>query len=435
MLPLFLIVILSLFVFYSIRVMIKHGHDLHAISFLFLYIYTVFAQIGYVYYSDLSKLIGAYFGLMLFYNYWFFMFFSFFFAFLLYKKINFKNDKKYVYVVKPKSTNNGQFLFFLIAIIIYLTLNLYFNLNRELFAYGGGKSMGGPWFGIGFLLFQICTFILYTIFRDISNKVRIRIFSFIFFIISLYFFLKITVASGSRSHILYFFIGLSVYELYPLHNSIKFKKKKIFLFLAACFIVFILLSIIRTIRDQGTLNNLASIYNFEGGFLKKTDEGMTSEILFQDYYLPSHTLFVSMYYEIIDPIEVIVSNLANSLVYFEYPFLTTTILDRGLGLKNDRGVGWAYHYFVEGYNALGLFGVLYNALFWNLGMSLWIRLTRLNNRMLHKSMIAIIALIVVFSAKGQTATFIKYYWLFLLPGLALLLLANNSKIIFYRSKR
>ena len=96
MLPLFLILLLSLFVFYSIRVMLKRDHDLHALAFLTLYIYTVFAQIGYVYFPELSQLYGVYYGQTLFYKYWTFMFLSFLFTFLLYLKINPKGQKKTV---------------------------------------------------------------------------------------------------------------------------------------------------------------------------------------------------------------------------------------------------------------------------------------------------------------------------------------------------
>ena len=53
----------------------KRGHDLHALAFFMLYIYTIFAQIGYAYFPELSDLFGAYFGPMLFYKYWAFMFF------------------------------------------------------------------------------------------------------------------------------------------------------------------------------------------------------------------------------------------------------------------------------------------------------------------------------------------------------------------------
>ena len=120
-------------------------------------------------------------------------------------------------------------------------------------------------------------------------------------------------------------------------------------------------------------------------------DGATS-LLFQDYYHPSHTLFISMYYDIIDPLEVIKSNLANSLVLLKYPYLTTTIVARESGEMEGRGIGWGYHYFVEGFNAMGFLGVFYNALFWNLGMLLWMKLTQSNNRMHNRVMLSLTVL-------------------------------------------
>ena len=51
------------------------------ISFFALYIYTVFAQIGYAYFPELSDVVGAYFGPTLFYKYWAFIFFLSFLPF------------------------------------------------------------------------------------------------------------------------------------------------------------------------------------------------------------------------------------------------------------------------------------------------------------------------------------------------------------------
>ena len=162
------------------------------------------------------------------------------------------------------------------------------------------------------------------------------------------------------------------------------------------------------------------------------DQDTSSGILLQDYFLPSHTLFISMQYNIIDPLEVLKSNLANSLVLLKYPFLTSTILERGLGVEQERGVGWAYHYFVEGYNTIGFLGVIYNALLWNLGMILWLRLAQSNNKRHNQVMLSISVLIIFFVMKSQTSAFIQFYWMILLPGLFLSMLANNSTIVFFR---
>ncbi len=436
--PLILIVIFSLFVLYSIRFMLKKGHDLHALAFFTLYIYTIFAQIGYVYFPDLSILVGAYFGPNLFYKYWAFMFFSFVFTFLLYRKMNPKNDKKDAYIVKSTNFNLGQFIFFFIVIILYLLLTIYFDKNRSIFGYGGGTPMGGPWFGIGFWIFTLCTFILYTLFRDRSNKIKKRLFSFILFLFCFVFFLKVTIASGIRSTILYFFITLAFYELTPITKIIKYQKRKIFTLIVLGVFVISLLNVLRTLRTQGEEINFSSFSNYESSDseFSTTDQGLLSVILLQDYYLPSHTLFISMYYKIIDPIEVFKSNVANSLIKLKYPFLSTTIVARSSGgYKDDRGAGWAYHYFVEGYNAMGLLGVFYNALFWNLGMILWFRLAQSNSKRHNKAMLSISALVIVLVMRSQTSAFIQFYWLILISGLVLLLLANNSNIAFYKRKR
>ena len=73
--------------------------------------------------------------------------------------------------------------------------------------------------------------------------------------------------------------------------------------------------------------------------------------------------------------------------------------------------------------------------FWNIAMILWIRLSQSNNERHNKAMLSISVLVIALVMKGQTASFIKFYWMVLLPGLALLLLANNSKIAFFRRGR
>lgn len=437
MLPLFLILLLSSFVLYSILFMIKRGHDLHALAFFALYIYTIFAQIGYAYFPELSDLVGAYFGPNLFYKYWTFMFFSFVFTFLLYRIMNTKNDKTDVYVVKATRRNYGEYFFYLFSILLYIALNLYFIINRNLFGYltAGGYSLGGPWFGIGYWIFTICTFITYTLVRDNSNKFKKRLFSFLLFILFILFYLRVAVAAGTRSDILYFFVAIAFYELSPIIKTIKYQKRKILVLIASGFVVINLLVILRDLRLQDESVGLSSFTEYDSSESQFVEDDLSAAILLQDYYLPSHTLFVSMQYGIIDPVEVIKSNAANSLVLLDYPFLTTTIMERGFGTKEDRAVGWSYHYFVEGYNAFGMFGIFYNALFWNLGMILWIRLTQSNDRRYNKGMLAILVLVITLTMKSQTSAFIQFYWLILLPGLALMLMSNNSTISFLKRRQ
>ena len=429
--PLFLIIIFSLSVFYYIKVMINRGHDLYALSFFFLYIYTIFAQIGYAYFPEFSILIGAYFGPLLFYKYWVFMFLSFLLAFLLYTRIMRVNNVRYSYLVVSKGHKTGGNVFFLIVIVLYFILSLYFIKNRGLFGWGGGSPMGSEWFTIGFKIFGICTFIVYTLFRDKSNRIRKRAFSCIVFLFCILFYLNVSIAAGTRSDMLYFFIAIAFYELSPVKNTIKYQKKKIYLFMLLGIFVVGMLAALLNLRTKESNLDIYSLVNAGTNDSETVDKGLATVLLLQDYYGPSHTLFISMHHNLIDPIEVAKSNFANSLVKFKYPYLSTTIVKK-VGSTGERGAGWSYHYFVEGYNALGLFGVFYNALFWNLGMLLWTKLGQSGNCRHNKAMVSIMALMIMMVMRGQTAAFIQFYWMILIPSLGFLLLANNSNMVLLK---
>ena len=433
--PLFLITIFSLFAIYSIRIMFKRGHDLHGLGFLTLFIYTIFTQIGYVYFPELSTFIGAYYGQELFYKYWAFMFFSFIFTFFLYMRFNPIKEIKETYLVKPSRNNLGEYFFFLFAIVLFTFLSIYFVLFREFFGYGGGTSMGGPWFGIGFWIYSVCLIVLFSLFRDKSNKLKKRIFSLMLFVIFLIFYLQVSIASGNRSAILYLFVGLAVFEFFPIIKKIKIQKRKIFIGVLVAIFVLSIMSSLRTARSLGDQIGFLSLIFKESDQMQNLDNGFMRSIILQDYFVPSHTLFVSMEYKIVDPLEVIKSNLANSLVLLKYPFLTTTIIAEEKGEASERGVGWAYHYFVEGYNFMGMFGVLYNALFWNLGLLLWYKLAQSNNSNHNRVMLSIASLLIISTMRGQTSSFIQFYWMILLPGLALTLLANNSTFALFKRRK
>ena len=402
---------------------------IHALSFFSLYIYTIFAQIGYVLFPELSSLYGAYFGEKIFYRYWLFMFLSFYSAYTLYIFINSRN--RVFYSVKKLRKSFGVYIFFTVSIILLIFLFLYFIMNRGLFGYGGGETMGGAYFGIGFLILHPIIIILYSSYRERISHISIRIIALILFILSVALFLQVSIAAGSRSGILYVFVSIAYYELTPLtgHKTKRRRKRKVPYIVLAFGLVLVLLSNLRLERQgsgDSSLNSLVSIKK-ENNFGRINDYAI--ELLSQDYYLPSHTLFVSMHYGIIDPVEVLKSNMANSLFGLNYPFLSNTILERGLGYKNERGVGWAYHFFVEGYNTLGFFGFIYNAVLWNILTLLWVKLSNSNDALHNKSMKAILALLTPLVIKGQTSSYIRFYWLVLLPAVILLLLANNKTFV------
>lgn len=426
MLPACLIVILSLLVFLSIKKMLSFGDDLHALAFIGLYVYTVFAQIGYAYFPEFSIFLGAYFGINLFYYYWLFMFLSFLSSFLLYKKVRETRGNKYHYLVET-TNNNVRWLFFLvISIVLFSLLYLYFKNNRALFGWGGGSPMGSMWFVIGFRLFTLITFFSYIMFRNKSNKFTVRAIGLLAFLFELMFFINVCVAAGNRSDIVYFFIAVSFYELSPIINSFKLQKKKVILFLVIGVVLINALMVLLELRTKGE-TNISSIINYEQGESSATEVSFAAKVLVQDYYSPSHPLFISMHYGMINPIETLKSNLANSVVLLQYPYLSQTIVSK-VDPSIERGGGWAYHMFIEGYNALGWFGILYNAIAWNLGLGLWLLLAKSNNQMHNKVMTAVMVFLIVNTMRSQTSAFVLSLWMILLPGLWLFLLSTNSKI-------
>lgn len=434
-LPLILIILFSLFVFYGVKEMILRGHDLYALSFFILYVYTIFTQITYVFFPEYPIAIGVYYGAPLFYHYWGFMFFSFVIAFIIYKKINHSKNESYNKRIKLKKQNHSQYLFLFITLVLYLILVFYFKNNRELFGYGREDAMGSKWFAIGFRIFTICTLISFILFRQKTNKLIMRRLAFIIFIISFLLNINVSIAVGARSDILYFFIAIAFYELSPIINVIRYQKKKLLLFILVGFFSINILIVLSSIRGKESNISLSTLLNNRDNTSASSDEVLASKILMQDYFAPSYLLFMSMHYHFIDPIETIKSNIANSLIKFEYPLLTHSVTKKA-GFSYDRHAGWGYHLFVEGYNAMGWFGILYNALFWNLGMAFWIRLSKTDNKEFNRAVAAILVLFVIALIRGgQTSTFIKTYWMMLIPSMYLLLLAMNSRMVFLKKMK
>lgn len=415
--------------------MIKKGDDVYALAFFVLYLYTFFVQIGYVYFPDLSKFINAYFGIDLFYYYWLFMAASFFFSFILYRRLKKIYFKRPFYGIKHTGRKYGRSFFYLISILLYLLLNIYYYKNKELFGWGDGNPMGTQWFGLGFGFYTIITLILYFIFRNNPIRWIDSKFAFLLFLIFVLFFLEISLAAGARSNILYFCLSIMFYELSPIVNTFKKNRKKIVIATISLFFIINFLSIISSIRNQESSITFSKLFSSPPETNLQNDAVLSQKILLQDYYAPSHLLFISMNYKIIDPVETLKSNFFNSLVGFNYPFLTQTITSKA-GLNYSRGEGYGYHYFVEGYNALGWFGVFYNAIFLNLGLSFLISLAKSNNQVHNRKILAILVLLLVgLMRSGQTCNFIRAFWMVLIPSLIMLLMSSNQTFYLFRNEK
>jgi hypothetical protein len=426
--PMILITFFVFFVFYCIKVMIQRGHDLHAFSFFILLIYTIFVQVGYVYFPQMSISFGTYYGPEIFYKYWIFVFMSFLFSFLIYKKTTSTNFSKNLFHIKKANRVFGKKSFFIFSFLLFFVLDIYFIQNKELFGWGDGNPMGTQLFGLGFAVFTICMFFVYLIYRNKEEKTVNKRLALILFILFFLFFLNVCFAAGSRSNILYFLFAIFFYEFSPFRYLLKFQKKKIILVLI--FVPFLInsLMIISSLRDKDVEINFSTFINYTNTNSENKD--LSDAIIAQDYFAPSQLLFISMNYDIIDPIETFKSNFYNTFVFFEYPYLTQIITNK-IGKDFTRGEGWGYYLFVEGYNAVGWFGFIYNAILWNLGMALWITLARSNSVYHNKAMLSLLVLFIGNQIRsGQTCNFIHTYWMLLLPSMFLLLMSTNTKVVF-----
>ena len=77
LIPGLLIVVFILFFAFSFWRVLKTRDDLFTFFYAYLFVYTVFTQMGYVFYPDQAIKLRVYFGIDLFYSYWLFVFLSF----------------------------------------------------------------------------------------------------------------------------------------------------------------------------------------------------------------------------------------------------------------------------------------------------------------------------------------------------------------------
>lgn len=414
-------------VFYFIYKMVRNRDDLHAFSFFTLFIYTIFAQVGYAYFPEASILLGAYFGPELFYKYWLFISLSFLLTYAVYRLFYKKSLWANWISIEPHQ-GYRKYIFYTSAICIFSVLFSYFILNRNQFAWGTANPMGSQWFAIGYRVFSIYCIILFALWRTSkSNGKKSNLPFLLFFTFSL-FYIIVATAAGTRSDILYLFISISIYELSPIANAIKTKKKKISIVLMSAFILINFLFLLSKVREQSTIS-FESLTSSEPSQSNETTNAPMIKVLMQDYYSPSHTLFISMNYGVIDFIEVLKSNFSNSLIMLKHPYLTETITSI-VDFRTERGVGWSYYYFVEGYNAFGWLGIIYNAFAFNLALIMFLSLTKTNNKEYNRLMLSIIFLFIVNSMRSQTSDFIKTFWMLLIPGFFASAFAFNFKAIF-----
>jgi hypothetical protein len=303
--------------------------------YFFLFVYAVFAEIGYAYFPELSISIKAYFEPEIFYAVNIFVTLSFITLFLCFVFLYPQLVSKPLYQIK-KSRLRLVYLFHVMIACHFLGLALYFFENYDLVSYeNASQDMINILFSIGFKLSVVVILVLYFLYRVRINDVP-RISNravLIFLIFEAILFVVISFKIGSRTDLLALAISISILEVVFYREKGGFRRTR----KLAWMLILVLIS--------GVVYGLLKIETIRGG---GDAQSLAEAILLKDYYGPFHILIAAMAFDYIDPWEVIVSNSANTVILLKQPYLQTTVAELFNPGVATRSAGYAFYLFSEG---------------------------------------------------------------------------------------
>ncbi len=240
--------------------------------------------------------------------------------------------------------------------------------------------------------------ILLIFFNEERDRRKISLLFFLFLLT----FLVVSLKSGARTDMAALFLGLIAGFLSKSTNIFK-TILHILPYAIGIFFIFIYVGIVRD--DFGGKSSISAL----------------SSVLLTDFYPPGHILFAAINYSFVNPSVVFASNFSNSLILLGYPYLQAPITELFNPDVVTRNTGYAFYVFTEGYMALGKYGFLYNGLvlwFWS---SLWLMLSKTNNKNFNVFFAALMATMIFNFCRGQTSYFFKYFYIYAIPSIIIYL--------------
>lgn len=380
---------------------------LFGIYLAFLFLYAIFGQIGYLYFSELSQILGAYFGEEPWYVATRLIILSFACTILIFMLFWKKIVRGMPFGLAVRTFRNRSWgrisIILLTLVILFESTYLFFNYT----AIGWGtiqdeEFVSGSFFlGVFVFLFKLlvaAVYVLYCVLR-FNNSTFPRIAIQALFLASFLVFLVAAFRMGNRTDLLALSVGIAVFELYRHRINIKVVLKLV----AASMVLLSFLVIVESTR-------------YVDGAVELDP---AAAIIMKDYFAPIHMLFAAAYFSFVDPIEVILSNTSNSLVLIGYPYLQNTITEMFNPGVASRSAGYAFYIFTEGYLFMGAFGFIYNSVVVVLGLAFWRRLGMTKNREFNYFVLGLMGCMLVNMVRGQSSYFVKYMYMFGIPGIAL----------------
>jgi len=418
-LDIFLLVFFTLFVFISGIHIIRRNLHFGGLYF-FLFLYSIFAQIGYCFFPELSILAKAYFEKPAFYIFYYFNFASFVCFFILFYFL-------YPYIEKFRKGNlvrsKNRYLivfFFLFLFFFYSYVLFYFITHFSNINYSNAsdpdflKTQGISYqiFAISFKSLAPLTLIFYIqmrlklYFREITLLSQKQIkFLFLF---SFCLLIVISNQIGSRTDIVALLLGILVFEF-----KMGLNIKKVFGLFMGFSIALVFMLVLEQTRLQGNV--------------QENDYSFAQKFLLKDYYAPAHMLYTVINFKFIDPLFVLYSNFSNSLILLNVDYLQIPITELIAPGVANRSQGYAFYLFTEGYMFMGFLGFIYNGLMLMTGLSVWFIFYNTTNKYYNYLIFSLLSTQIANLARGQSSYFYKDLLLFLLPMLLVIFLSSGLR--------
>lgn len=390
----------------------------YAFFWIALYLYSTPALIGYYFFPALSGSVYAYFGEEYWYNYYIFITLSmicFFICTCFY--INRLQRKVYRRKILVKFTWEGKSAPFIPLTIIWgMNIIQIINLGVNFDAIGYQNASSSNFLtAISALCFQISVgyiLILYLFLRSKeASKQGIYRYVFTALIISLSVFCAYGFLSGNRHNLLEVVIGILFIEI-----KLKyFNKKTVIKYVAFMIGILVFFAMIRSTRSG---------VDFEFGF-------SLENLLSNDYYAPAHMLFAAMYYQVIEPVRVITTNIGNCILGLHYDVLQMDIMRYMVPWDvDDKSKTYAMYIFTEGYVFMGDFGFLYNGILISTLLYFWKKFASTENTLYSLFLVAMMSAYTIDLVRTQTFAFIKILMIYILPNIFL-----YSLLVGYKKRK
>jgi hypothetical protein len=395
---------------------------LYAGFFVFFFVYTIFAMIGYRYFPIASLVFNAYFGPAIFRPYLVFVALSFL-AYWVFFRLghrwlvgNVLREVRYAPNAVVKWIALGVATLFVAWMAITLA-RIYPAISYAAIPQIPNFAFAFAFKNSIFVILLLLAFARHhavTAFEKLAATALVSLLGVVFLLTAL--------RAGNRTDILALLLGLVWYESAPylFDTRWRFRPRVTRQLLAKA-------AILATIGGAA----LALMVWISGARSSAPVEPgpLYARILVNDYYAPAHILFGAMAFDYVRPLLILKSNIANSLLIggvLNVPYPQTEIGNMLVPGSSSRSTGFAYFIFTEGFMAMGRFGAVYNGLIPVIAIALWRRLGRTSDRQYNAFVGALCAMSFATVARSGNYLLLRVYLFNLLPFLLMFRIVTGA---------